>query len=58
MWTCKATQYWTVVTFVGLLAVGCTPRTATGGGNEATQAQNPSISEYPLGQPHEKDGVG
>jgi hypothetical protein len=26
---------------VGLLAVGCTPRTTTGGGNETTQAQNP-----------------
>jgi hypothetical protein len=47
MWTCKTTQYWTVVTLAGLFAVGCTPRTATGGENEATQAQNPSIPEYP-----------
>ena len=47
MWTCKTTQYWTVVTLAGLLAVGCAPRTATGGGTEATQAQNSSIPEYP-----------
>lgn len=47
MWTCKATQFWTVLMLAGLIAVGCTPRTTTEGGNEATQAQNPSIPEYP-----------
>lgn len=47
MGICKATQFWTVMMLAGLTAVGCTPRTTTGGGNEAPQAQNPSISEYP-----------
>lgn len=47
MWICKATQYWMVPMFAGLIAVGCTPRTATGDSNEATQAQNASIPEYP-----------
>jgi hypothetical protein len=47
MWICKATQYWIVPMLAGLIAVGCTPRTTTGGGNEATQAQSPSIPEYP-----------
>ncbi|NJK53590.1 MAG: hypothetical protein HC936_13710 [Leptolyngbyaceae cyanobacterium SU_3_3] len=47
MGTCKATQFWAVLMLAGLIAVGCTPRTTTGGGNEATQAQNPSIPEYP-----------
>ncbi|MDX2244976.1 MAG: hypothetical protein NW224_30235 [Leptolyngbyaceae cyanobacterium bins.302] len=47
MGTCKATQFWAVLMLAGVIAVGCTPRTTTEGGNEATQAQNPSISEYP-----------
>jgi hypothetical protein len=47
MWICKAAQYWMVPMFAGLIAVGCTPRTATGDSNEATQAQNASIPEYP-----------
>lgn len=47
MWICKATQYWMVLMLVGLIAVGCTPRTTTGGDNEVTQAQNPSVPEYP-----------
>lgn len=47
MWICKAAQYWMVPMFAGLIAVGCTPRTTTGGGNEATQAQNAPIPEYP-----------
>jgi hypothetical protein len=47
MGTCKATQFWTVLMLAGSIAVGCTPRTTTEGGNEATQAQNPSIPEYP-----------
>ncbi|PSB23361.1 hypothetical protein C7B61_00650 [filamentous cyanobacterium CCP1] len=47
MGSCKATQYWTVGTLVSLLVVGCSPRTTTGAENEATQAQSPSIPEYP-----------
>jgi hypothetical protein len=47
MWICKATQFWMVLMLAGSIAVGCTPRTTTEGGNEATQAQNPSIPEYP-----------
>lgn len=47
MWICKATQYWMVLMLAGLIAVGCTPRTTTGGDNEVTQAQNPSVPEYP-----------
>lgn len=46
MWTCKATQFWTLLMLAGAIAVGCTPRTATGDGNEATPAQNPLIPEY------------
>lgn len=47
MRTRKATQFWTLLMLAGSIAVGCTPRTTTEGGNEATQAQNPSIPEYP-----------
>lgn len=47
MRSCKATQYWTVGALVGLLIVGCSPRTTTEAGNETTQAQSSSIPEYP-----------
>jgi hypothetical protein len=47
MRTCKATQFWTVLMLAGSIVVGCTPRTTTEGVNEATQAQNSSIPEYP-----------
>ncbi|MGI0491385.1 hypothetical protein ACN4EG_06210 [Alkalinema pantanalense CENA528] len=47
MGTCETIQFWTVLILIGLIAVGCTPRTTTGTRNEASQAQNPAIPEYP-----------
>ncbi len=47
MRSCKATQYWTVITLLGLLIVGCSLQPTTGAGNESTQAQSSSIPEYP-----------
>ncbi|KAM3105299.1 hypothetical protein [Phormidesmis sp. 146-33] len=47
MWTRKVPQCWTILTAAGLMAVGCTPLTNMSSSSETSQAQNPSIPEYP-----------
>lgn len=47
MGTCETIQFWTVLMLIGLIAVGCTPRTTTGTGNAASQTQNSAIPEFP-----------
>lgn len=47
MFTRKAAQHSMVITLAGLMAVGCSPRSATEGETASTQAQSPPIPDYP-----------